>query len=202
MAWRGLWPHLAAVAFVAYAAPVSAADRIVTYAIDPQRTQVAISWQYLGVPTTGGKFSGVTGFIYGNLDTPDKSWAEAYIPVKSFKSDWSIIDYRLVKSGDFFRAKEYPEIIFRSKSIDTVNKKARELSLSGELSVNGIVKPVTLFAETQSAGPHPFYGDANAASLRAVTRFQRSEFGMNKFVGMVSDEIVVHLIVEAVVVKN
>lgn len=178
------------------------ADRIITYAIDSQRTQVSISWQYLGVPTKGGEFKGVTGFIYGNLDAPDKSWAEAHIPVNSFKSGWKLIDHRLIKSGEFFRAKEYPEIFFRSKSIDTVNKKSRELSLSGELSVNGIVKPVTLFVETKSLGPHPFYGDANAASLKAVARFNRSDFGMDKLIGMVSDEIVVHLAVEAVVVKN
>ncbi|MEO6699524.1 MAG: YceI family protein [Paraperlucidibaca sp.] len=183
-------------------APIGYADRIITYAIDPQRTHVSISWQYLGVPTKGGTFSGVTGFIYGNLDSPRKSWAEAHIPVRSFKSDWSIIDYRLIKSGDFFLAKDYPEIIFRSKSIDTVDKKSRELSLSGELSVNGIVRPVTLFAETRSSGPHPFYGDTNAASLRAVTRFQRSEFGMDKFMGIVGDEIVVNLSVEALVIKN
>lgn len=196
------WSYGLALGCLLCTTALPAADRIITYAIDPQRTRVAIAWQYLGVPTTGGTFSGVTGFIYGNVDAPEKSWAEAHIPVSSFKSDWAIIDHRLVKSGDFFRAKKYPTIIFRSKSIDTVNKKTRELSLSGELSVNGIVKPVTLFAETQSAGPHPFYGNANAASLRAVTRFQRSEFGMTKFIGMVSDEIVVHLTVEAVVVKN
>lgn len=173
-----------------------------TYAIDTKRTKVSITWQYLGMSTEGGSFSGVTGFIYGNLDRPDKSWAEAYIPVKSFKSAWSIIDHRLIKSGDFFRANEFPEIIFRSTSIDTVDKKSRELSLSGELNVNGVIKPVTLFAETKALGPHPFYGDNNAASLRAVTRFQRSDFGMDKFIGMVSDEIVVNLTVEAVMVKN
>ncbi|REH40121.1 polyisoprenoid-binding protein YceI [Paraperlucidibaca baekdonensis] len=185
-----------------FVAPKSYADRIITYAIDSKRTEVSISWHYLGVPTEGGAFSGVTGFIYGNLDHPEKSWAEARIPVKTFDSGWSIINHRLVKSGDFFQTKQYPEIIFRSHSIDTVNKKSRELSLSGELSVNGIVRPMTLFAETAAVGPHPFYGDANAASLRAVTRFRRSEFGMDKFMGMVSDEIVVNLTVEALVVKN
>ena len=173
------------------------AGRVNVYVIDPARTSVRITWSYLGVPTSGATFSQVSGHIYGSRDEPEKSWTEAVIPVRTFKSGMAAIDKVLLNSGDFFRPGEYPVIRFRSTGIATVDKNKREFSMDGELTVNGITRPVVLFAKAGNTGPHPFYGGSQSASLNATTTFRRSDFGMGKYSGMVSDEMKVTLVVEA-----
>lgn len=173
------------------------ADEVTVYHIDPARTQVTLKWHYLGFSVTGGKFSNVSGFIYGNAKQPDQSWTEAKIPVRSFKSGMAAIDYALVKSGDFFQTEAYPTINYRSFSVSTVDKAKREFSLSGELTVNGITKPLTLYAEAPGDDATLFGNSQGEAKLKAEARFRRSEFGMGSMQAIVSDEIVVLLDVVA-----
>lgn len=186
-----------ALGLVLLSASAQAADNITIYHIDPARTQVTLKWHYLGFPVTGGKFSNVSGFIYGNAKQPEQSWTEAKIPVRTFKSGMAAIDYALVKSGDFFQTETFPTINYRSFSVSTVNKAKREFSLSGELTVNGITKPLTLYAEAPGDDATLFGNRQGEAKLKAEARFRRSEFGMGSMQAIVSDEIVVLLDVVA-----
>lgn len=174
------------------------AERVIVYAIDPVQTKVTFNWIYLGVTSPTASFSNVTGNIYGNLDHPEDSWAEVSIPVKSLRTFMPLIDRTLLGSGDYFKPREYPEMRFRSTGIMHVDKEDRSFSLTGELTVNGITKPVILSAKAGSAGSNPFGGGGQTAGLTASASFRRSEFGMNKMLGMVGDEMKVNLKVYAV----
>lgn len=185
---------LATLSFSSLAAP----EDITTYQIDPGRTRVTLKWSYLGFPVTGGRFSNVSGFIYGNKTEPEQSWAEAIIPVRTFKSSMAAIDYTLVESGDFFRPDEFPAIKYRSFAVSTVDKVKREFSLTGQLTVNGVTKPLMLYAEAPE-GEAALFGNAKGeVFLKAQARFRRSEFGMGSMQAIVSDEIIVLLDVVAV----
>lgn len=174
------------------------AERIITYAIDPGRTRIGFNWTYLGATSPTGSFSNARGYIYGNLDQPEASWAEVSIPVKTLRTFMPLIDRELLGSGDFFKPREYPEMHFRSNGIMHVDKEDKAFSLTGTLTVNGITRPVILSAKTNSSGASPFAGGGQSASLTATTSFRRSEFGMTRLLGVVGDEMKVSLVVHAV----
>ncbi len=177
------------------------AERLITYAIDPDKTRISFNWTYLGATSPAGSFSNARGFIYGNVDQPEASWAEVYIPVRTLHTFMPLIDRQLLGSGDFFKPREYPDMYFRSNGIMHVDKQDKSFSLTGTLTVNGITRPVILSAKAGSSGNSPFADSAQTASLTATTSFRRSEFGMTRLLGMVGDEMKVSLMVHAVAVN-
>lgn len=174
------------------------ADNIVTYTIDPAHTQVGFSWNHVGFSMPGAVFAEVSGSIEGNQDNPEKSSVTLSIPVKSLDSHVPLLNEHLIESGDYFKSKEFPVITFRSTALRDVNRDAGTFTLVGELTVNGIAREVVLDAKLNKVGAHPFYDNAPAAGFNASTRIKRSDFGMGKYVPVVSDELEVRVTVEAV----
>ncbi|MCC2637548.1 MAG: hypothetical protein K0Q68_1267 [Moraxellaceae bacterium] len=190
--------QIALVAALATTSAAALADNIVTYTIDPTHTQVSFSWSHVGFSTPGAVFAEVSGSIEGNQDNPEKSSVTLSIPVKSLDSHVPLLNEHLIESGDYFKSKEFPDVTFRSTALRDVNREAGTFTLVGELTVNGIAREVTLEAKLNKAGPHPFYDNALAAGFNASTRIKRSDFGMGKYVPVVSDELDVRVTVEAV----
>lgn len=174
------------------------AEKVITYTMDPSHTLVSFSWNHVGFSTPSADFTNVTGTIIGDHDNPEKSSVEVTIPVKSLDSHVALLNQHLIESGEYFKTKEFPNITFKSTGIKNIDKKKETFQLLGSLTVNGITKAVTLDAKTNKIGGHPFYGNAPAAGFNAVTKIKRSDFGMNKFVPMVSDDLTVNITVEAI----
>lgn len=193
-----LWRQIALAAALASASANAVADKIVTYTIDPTHTQVSFSWSHVGFSTPGAVFAEVNGSIEGNQDAPEKSSVTLSIPVKSLDSHVPLLNEHLIESGDYFKSKQFPDVTFRSTALRDVNREAGTFTLVGELTVNGIAREVVLDAKLNKAGPHPFYENALAAGFNASTRIKRSDFGMGKYVPVVSDELDVRVTVEAV----
>lgn len=174
------------------------ADKVVVYTIDPGHSQVRFTWEHVGFSHPGAAFTQVTGTISGNQDNPEKSSVEVVIPVSSLDSYIPALNQKLLETGDYFKAKDFPNITFKSTGMLDVNKTSRTFKLLGVLSVNGIAKPVVLDAKANTIGVHPFYDGAPAAGFDAVTILKRSDFGMGAYVPIVSDELKVVITVEAV----
>lgn len=193
-----LWRQIALAAALASASANAVADKIVTYTIDPAHTQVSFSWSHVGFSTPGAVFAEVNGSIEGNQDAPEKSSVTLSIPVKSLDSHVPLLNEHLIGSGDYFKSKQFPDVTFRSTALRDVNREAGTFTLVGELTVNGIAREIVLDAKLNKAGPHPFHENALAAGFNASTRLKRSDFGMGKYVPVVSDELDVRVTVEAV----
>lgn len=186
-----------ALALMLLAAP-ALADRVVTYTIDPNHSQVHFSWMHVGFSTPAADFTQVTGSIQGNQDHPEKSSVEVSMPVKSLDTKVPLLNEHLIASGDYFKTSQYPDVTFKSTGITDVNKKKKTFRLHGDLTVNGITKPVILNAVLNKVGQHPFYENADAAGFNATTTLKRSDFGIDKYVPVVSDELQVSITVEAI----
>lgn len=174
------------------------ADKIVTYTIDPTHSQVRFSWLHVGFSTPGAVFKEVTGTITGNHDHPEKSSVVVSIPVKSLDSFVPALNDHLLNSGDYFKAAEYPTVTFKSTGLRNGDKAKGTFQLLGDLSVNGVTKPVVLNAKHNAVGGHPFYDNAPAAGFNATTTLKRSDFGLGKYVPVVGDELTVEITVEAI----
>jgi polyisoprenoid-binding protein YceI len=171
---------------------------VVTYTIDPTHTFVHFTWSHVGFSNPSADFINVTGSIEGDQDHPEKSSVTATMPVSSLDSHVPALNEHLIQSGDFFKTKEYPDVTFKSTAIKNLDRQKQTFTLLGDLTVNGITKPVTLEAKLNKAGPHPFYDGAPAVGFNATTTLKRSDFGISNFVPMVSDELQVSITVEAI----
>ena len=180
------------------AATSALADKVVTYTIDPQHSQVRFTWTHAGFSNPGAVFTDVTGTIQGDQDAPEKSTVDVSIPVLSLDSFVPLLNEHLLQSGDYFKSKDFPVITFKSTGMTDIDKTNRTFKLLGTLTVNGISKPVVLNAKANNIGPHPFYDGAPAAGFDATTTLIRSDYGMGNYVPLVSDQLTVNITVEAV----
>lgn len=173
-------------------------DKVVNYTIDPGHSFVHFSWTHVGFSHPTADFTQVTGSIQGNQQYPEKSSVVVTMPVKALDSHVPLLNEHLINSGEYFKTREFPEVTFKSTGIRGVDKKKSTFQLLGDLTVNGISKPVVLDARLNKLGAHPFYEGAEAVGFNASTKINRSDFGVDKFVPMVSDELEVEITVEAI----
>ncbi|MDP1539390.1 MAG: YceI family protein [Moraxellaceae bacterium] len=172
------------------------AQPIVQYAIDPAKTTINFTWRYLGQESPKAKFANPAGTIYLNTKSPELSWTEVSIPVKTLSTFMGIIDRELLHSGHFFLPEKHPYITFRSTGITLSDIESMTYSVTGQLTVNGITQTVVLLAKPVGSGASELPGDIMA--VEATTHFKRSEFGMTRMLGVVADEMSISLSVLAV----
>jgi polyisoprenoid-binding protein YceI/DNA-binding XRE family transcriptional regulator len=137
--WRGK-PAARSILFCfVLAAPtvVRASD---TYSIDSNRSTIGFGvHQFLGV--TKGKFMQFSGTIEIDREHPERSSVEARIQVKSIDTGIRKRDEHLC-SAEFFNTEEFPQIIFKSRSVKQTGPQAGDIA--GELTMHGVTKPLTL----------------------------------------------------------
>ena len=89
------------------------------------------------------------------------------------------------------------------RSIDVIKRGSAfwdQLKVIGDLSLHGATKPIMLDVTINKVGENPL-NHLPTAGFDATTTLKRSEFGLGKFVPLVSDEIRVHIISQAVEAK-
>jgi polyisoprenoid-binding protein YceI len=196
-----LFRHGMLAAALALTSPAVLADKIVSYTIDPTHSFVTFSWNHVGFSTPSAVFKAVSGTIQGNQEHPEMSSVEASFPLRSLDTFVPLLNAHLLDSGDWFKADKYPTVTFKSTGIKNADRKTQNFKLLGDLTVNGVTKPVVLDAHLNKAGPHPFYGDAPAAGFDASTTLKRSDFGVGNYAPVVSDELKVSITIEAIEAK-
>lgn len=190
--------QLAFAAVLAGASASALADKTVTYTVDPGHTMVSFSWSHFGFSTPVAVFKDITGTIVGNHDNPAQSTVVVSFPLQSLDTFVPALNDHLLKSGEWFKAKQYPTVSFRSTGMSDVNREAGTFKLQGEFTLNGVTKPVLLDARVNKVGEHPFMGNAPAAGFNATTTLKRSDFGVGNYAPAVSDELDVKITVEAI----
>jgi polyisoprenoid-binding protein YceI len=91
-----------------------------------------------------------------------------------------------LKSPDFFNAKQFPSIIFKSTK---VAKAGAKYQVTGDLTLHGTTKPITFEIEQTGSGKGPT--GAAVAGVEATLKIKRSDFGMNKMIPMIGDDVTV-----------
>jgi polyisoprenoid-binding protein YceI len=166
------------------------------YDIDPSHSEVVFGWNHFGFSNPTARFDKIEGSML--LDKADltKSSISVSLPLESLDTHVAKLDEAL-KSPDFFDAAKYPTITFKSTRVDRVGE--NRLKITGDLTVHGVTKPVTLDAKVNKIGIFEIPGviTAHAAGFDATTVIRRSDFGVTKYVPAVSDEIPVRITLDA-----
>ncbi|MCI5111119.1 MAG: YceI family protein [Marivita sp.] len=182
---------LLAAALVAL--PLAAQAEPVAYTLDNSHSQILFSYNHLGYSTTWGMFSGFGGDIQFDQEDPANSSVSVSFPVRSMFTGWEG-RFEHFMSADFFGAGEDEMVTFTSTAIEVTGETTA--NITGDLTLNGITKPVTLAATLNQAGDHPMEGKP-WAGFDATTTLVRSEFELGMFAPFVSDEVKVHISIEA-----
>jgi polyisoprenoid-binding protein YceI len=69
--------------------------------------------------------------------------------------------------------------------------------VTGDLTLHGVTKPVTLDVDVVKVGEHPMR-KALAAGFTAAATITRSDFGIAKYLPAVADDVKIHIVAEAI----
>lgn len=178
---------LAVAATGAFAAPEK-------YELDPSHSQAVFSYNHLGFSTTTGMFTGFEGVIMFDAENPAASSVEVSIPVMSLFTGWPERDEHFM-SEDFFGADDGDLVTFTSTAIEVTGETTARIT--GDLTMNDVTKSVVLDARlNQKADAHPM-NNLPWLGFSATTTLLRSDFGVDKFAPFVSNEVELHISIEA-----
>lgn len=143
------------------------------WAIDPAHSEVQFKVKHLMISTVTGSFKrfGADATLEGD-DLANGSvnfWAET----DSVDTGSTDRDNHL-RSGDFFDSANHPKLTFSSTGI---TRKGDAYLVSGDLTIKGVTKPVTLTAEWAGIAKDP-WGNTKAG-LNLSGRIDRKEWGLN-----------------------
>jgi polyisoprenoid-binding protein YceI len=141
------------------------------WAIDPTHTTVEFVGRHLVFTKVRGRFTGVSGTVTV-ADDPDASSVEVTLDATSVTTGTPDRDAHL-RSADFFDVESYPVITFKSTSVEW---KGHEGTVTGDLTVRGVSKPITLDAELTGVVTDPWGGDR--AVFSASGEVDREDWGL------------------------
>jgi len=157
-----------------------------TYKLDPTHTNVLVQWNHMGFSNPVAHFGISEGTLVYNAEDVSQSSVEVTLPLAALNSFSENFDKHL-NSADFFDSAQFPEITFKSTQV-VAGAQANLLAVTGDLTVKGTTKPVTLNVTINGAGPHPM-AKVPTVGFDANTSFKRSDFGLGAYAPAVSDEL-------------
>jgi polyisoprenoid-binding protein YceI len=143
-----------------------------TWTVDPAHSSVGFSVKHLGIATVRGQFDEFEGTL--EIGDNDET-ARAYGTVQgvSVNTRDAGRDEHL-RSADFFGVEQNPELRFESTEIAHVDEDTFEIV--GNLTMNGVTKPITLKAEVQGTETDP-WGNERVA-LEVTGQLNRGDWNM------------------------
>jgi polyisoprenoid-binding protein YceI len=182
-----------ALAFASLQSPLRADE----YVVDPSHTSVIFGISHLGYSFTYGRFNKVSGDFTLDPAKPEAASFTLAIDAGSIDTNDAKRDDHL-RGPDFLNTGEFPVISFKSNKV-AVEKQgdATVYVVSGELTMHGETKPVTLNLQKLGEGPGPT-GQDFRTGFNCQTKLNRSEWGMTKMVPHIGDEVAVTISFEGV----
>jgi polyisoprenoid-binding protein YceI len=154
---------------------------------DDPHSQLGFTVKHLGISDISGNFRDFD--VHISSTQPDFSDA-----VFELTANTSSIDTRVeardnhLKSADFFHAQKFPTLTYKSSSIKKTGK--NKYQLTGNLSLHGITKIVTMEVEYKGSTENPM-SKKMTAGFQVTGNIKRSDFnlGSNFPAPMISDEV-------------
>jgi polyisoprenoid-binding protein YceI len=144
-----------------------------TYQIDPKHSAARFKVRHMMIANVGGEFNAVSGTVEFDEAKPEQSRVEATIDANSLHLGDPQRDAH-IKGPDFFDTAQFPTIAFKSSKVAAAGSGYK---VSGDLTLHGVTKPVTLNVDAVS----PEVTDPwslQRRGLSASTTFNRKDFGM------------------------
>ena len=144
------------------------------FTIDPSHTYVSFAVNHLGFSTMRGKFNQQNGSMQFDPGAK-KASVMIEIDAASIDTGHEKRDAHL-RSPDLLNAVEFPTITFKSTATTWNGNKLA--TVTGDLTILGVSKPVTLQIDSMNCGEHPF-NKKHTCGFDASGSIKRTDFGVN-----------------------
>ena len=172
-----------------------------TYSFTGGHSTISITWSHAGLSRHTARIIGFEGRLDFDPASPESGQVDVVIEAARISSGVPALD-RLLRSADVFDATAYPSITF--KSTQAVATAERMGEVTGDLTIRGTTRPVTLSVTWNFTGEHPLglvnpsFAGKFVSGFSALTRLRRSEWGLGRGAPLISDEVDLAIEVEAV----
>ncbi|MDH3661159.1 MAG: YceI family protein [Alphaproteobacteria bacterium] len=167
------------------------------FLLDPDHTYITFFVSHIGYSDLAGMFLESSGSFTYDEDAKELKNAKITVNTDSVFSNHTERDKHL-KSADFLNTREFPEMTFVATKAEKLSD--TEGKVTGDLTLLGVTKPITLDVTYNKAGNYPFGDGHYALGFDATASFKRSDFGMSYGVdgNIVGDEIKLVIGVEGI----
>lgn len=181
---------LPALIAVLAALPVAAGEAV-DYAIDPVHTRVLVEVDHAGFSRALGTASGATGRVRF-----DEGWtgAQVDVAIPLRRLDFGDARWNAAVHG-LLAADRHPDARFVSTRVTP--RDANHAEVCGDLSLNGVTRPLCMEARFNALKRHPLPPFRRTAGFSATTRFDRTAFGLDRWASMVGREVEMRIELEA-----
>ncbi|MFF9126107.1 YceI family protein [Streptomyces sp. NPDC014889] len=143
------------------------------YTIDPSHSTLGFVARHAMVTNVKGKFNDFTGALH--LDGTDPAASTASIDVKMDSIDTGSADRDgHLKSADFFKTEEFPQMTFRSTKAEALG--GDDYRITGDLTILGVTRTLTIDLEFNGAAKDPFGNER--VGFEGKAEILRSEWGL------------------------
>lgn len=144
------------------------------FQIDNSHSQIQFSVRHMMVSKARGTFDKWSGSVALDPDKPENTVVNIEIDVDSVNTKDAQRDGHL-KSADFFAVEQFPQMVFKSTSVEVTGKESAKLH--GDLTIRDVTKPVVLDVEFQGRAKSPW--GTTSYGFSGSTKINREDWGLN-----------------------
>ncbi|WP_416776552.1 YceI family protein [Xenorhabdus budapestensis] len=164
------------------------------YKIDTagQHAFIKFRIQHLGMSWLYGSFKKFDGDFTFDANNPTTDKVSVVIKTDSVDTNHAERDKHL-RSADFLNTTKHPEAKFTSTKVE---KEGEHYKITGNLTLNGVTKPVTLQARLMGEGKDPWGG--YRAGFEANGKLKLKDFNIKTDLGPKSQEVELNISLEGI----
>jgi len=181
-------------AFAAAVVALPAATLADSYVLDPTHTHVGFKISHLGFSETYGNFEDVAGTLELDDKKPEEAKLEVTVQTESLDSGYDPRDEH-VTGKDFLDVEKFPTMTFKSTKVTRTGDTTADVT--GDLTLHGITKPLTLKVTLNKLGENPMSKKV-LAGFSATGTLKRSDYGITTYLPAIGDEVTLLISSEAV----
>ncbi len=144
------------------------------WALDPTHSELSFKVKHLMIANVKGEFKKFDASIEAVGPDFDKAKVHATMDAAEIFTNEENRDKHL-RSADFFDAENHPHLVFNSTAMEHVS--GSDYKMTGDLTIKGITKPVTLDVEFGGKNTDPYGNEKAGFSLSG--KINRKEWGLN-----------------------
>ena len=141
--------------------------------LDPTHSELGFKIKHLMISNVSGTFKNFTGEVETTAEDFSTAQIRVTAEIASISTNNAQRDAHLLNS-DFFDAEKYPQLVFKSTSMEQLDSDT--FVLHGDLTLKGVTKPVKLQVEYNGLTKDPWGGER--AGFLITGKIKRSEWGV------------------------
>ncbi|MCH8498024.1 MAG: YceI family protein [Marinobacter sp.] len=187
---------MASAVALTLAGPV-AAEHGGTYAFDRDGAHQFVTFEisHLGFSTMFGRFNDFDGQFVFDEANPANSAVQVTLKTASVDTNHAERD-RHLRNEDFLHVSRHPEASFRSTGVEVLGDDGKEAKVTGDLTIRGVTREVTLDVQMVGHGKDPWGG--YRMGFDAQTEFALKDFGIPMDLGPASERVKLVISVEGI----